>query len=138
MLKHSSQYKPIFNTIRKKKIISNHLFLKNYIYFFLFLNYFKNSLNFLEYSFIFFKKKKYLKNILRSPNRHKKAQTKLIFKSYNSYFKIYFFTDYNFYNNCFFYFFFFSFFFFFFFFFFEFYIFFLKKKKIIFFFKYEI
>lgn len=89
ILNHSSTYKPYSFKQLKKKNNNKQIFLKNYIYFFLFLNYFKKILNLINFSFIFLKKKKYLKNVLRSPNRHKKAQTKLVFNIYKSALTIY-------------------------------------------------
>lgn len=85
-LRHNSVYKPILNS--KKFLTNKHIYIKNYLYFFLFLNYFKSLLGIVDFSIVFFKKKKYFKNILRSPNRHKKAQTKLIFKYYFSFLNI--------------------------------------------------
>jgi hypothetical protein len=138
-LKHSSQYKPILKRKNNLNLDSKHIYIKNYVYFYLFLNYFKKSLNFLDYSFIFLKKKKYLKNVLRSPNRHKKAQTKLIFKSYINYLKISMNISFdNKIKNSFQYFYLLSFFFFSFFKFFESSLLTLQKKKITFFFKYEL
>lgn len=134
-LKHNSVYKPLFN--KKAYVYNKHIFIKNFIYFYLFLNYFRNNLKIVNFSIVFLKKKKYFKNILRSPNRHKKAQTKLIFKNYCSILNV-FFNFKNSFKNSFIYFFLFSFFFFRFFKFFESSLLSLDRKKFQIFFQYEL
>lgn len=81
---YQTSYKPL-NDLRRgkqKKNISKKIYYKNYIYLYLILQFFKNILSNLSFKFYFFKKKNYFRNILRAPNRHKKAQTKLAFVYY--------------------------------------------------------
>ena len=75
-------YKPNFSLLNNKKSNNNKLFFKNFLYFFLILNFLKNFHKNLNYSFIFLKKKKYFKSYIKSPNRYKNSQKKLCFLYY--------------------------------------------------------
>ena len=75
-LRYQTSYKPVYYYLKKK---NNKIFLKNFLYFFLLLNFLSDKFKNFSYSFFFFKKKKNFKNLLKAPNRYKKAQKKLYF-----------------------------------------------------------
>lgn len=90
ILKYQSSYKPLLyqKNTKQTNIFLKKLYIKNYIYLYLIFNFFNFFFINFNFNFFFFKKKKYFKNVLRSPNRHKKAQTKLSFLYYFAYLKL--------------------------------------------------
>ena len=95
-LKYNSSYHFSQNNSKKKKYI----YIKNFLYFFLLINYLKNLNLSIKTSFFFKKKHFKFKNILNSPNRHKSAQTKFLFVSYNFFFTLkIFFKTFLYFNN---------------------------------------
>lgn len=90
MLKYQTSYKPLNNFKNNKQTvnISKKIYLKNFIYIYLILNFLKDDLKLINFKFFFKKNKQYFKNILRAPNRHKKAQTKLMFLYYSATLKL--------------------------------------------------
>jgi hypothetical protein len=75
-LKYSLNFKPKFNNIF---IIlnNNKIYCKNFFFFLLFLEFFIKNINY-NININFIKKKTHIQQLLRAPNRYKKAQLSLI------------------------------------------------------------